>query len=395
MIFLSCLFERTKEKELQSLTNLGMSNAGNTFQWALIDGLNGNMDVPVSIYNALPVGTFPCQFKKLFLRTSSWSYQGSQNVEIGCINLPFIKQFMRFLKAKQLILKMKDKQILLYSTYLPFLQAVQKLDSSYHVTLVVADLPEYYDLVETSYLHKWFRKQNNRKILTALKRVDDFVLLTEQMKTPLAVGERPYVVVEGICGVGSEETPLLVNDKKVIFYAGTLHYQYGIKTLLKAFSLIDDPAYELWICGAGEAEKEIRSCAKQDLRIHFYGYVEKAESLRLQKLATVLVNPRTNEGEYTKYSFPSKTIEYMSSGIPVVMYKLDGIPPDYDPYLYYVGEDTSAQALCTRLKEVCELPDQVRLKFGEAARDFVRQEKGCLVQAKKILDMIGQGGKRS
>ena len=38
------------------------------------------------------------------------------------------------------------------------------------------------------------------------------------------------------------------------------------------------------------------------------------------------VNPRQNNEEFTKYSFPSKTMEYLASGVPVVAYKLDGIP---------------------------------------------------------------------
>src|SRR5450756_1381411 len=186
MIFLGCLFDRKQEKELLSMTNLGMSNATNTFQWALIDGLNQHLVSPISIYNALPIGTYPRQFQKLILPTKNWSYHGSHNTELGCINLPFVKQYMRFCKAEQLLKQTKDKEIVVYSVYLPFLKAVQNLDSSYHVTLVVTDLPEFYDFGKTSLLRKWFRTRNNHKIVACLKRIDAFVLLSEQMKEPLA-----------------------------------------------------------------------------------------------------------------------------------------------------------------------------------------------------------------
>lgn len=387
MIFLGCLFDRMQEKELQSLSKVGISNAVNTFQWALINGLNQHMDIPVSIYNVLPVGVFPNQYKKLILPTKHWSYKGSKNIEIGCVNLPFIKQYMRFSMIKRLLKQTTDKQILIYSTYLPFLKAIQKLDSNYHITLVVTDLPEFYDLGKTFILQKWFRNWNNLKIAESLKRVDAFVLLTEKMKEPLHVKNRPYVVVEGIYSADINLPPHPSSVKKIILYTGTLHYRFGISTLLKAFSQIDDPSYELWICGAGEAESEIRICTLKDARIRFYGYVSKEEALHLQQQATVLVNPRTNEGEYTKYSFPSKTIEYMTSGVPILMYKLDGIPSDYDPYLFYV-EDNSTETLCSRLQDICEMPEKERKQFGTAAHDFVMREKNCGMQAKKIISMM-------
>jgi len=50
--------------------------------------------------------------------------------------------------------------------------------------------------------------------------------------------------------------------------------------------------------------------------------------------ADVLVNPRENNEEYTKYSFPSKNIEYLASGNPVVAYMLDGMGDCYREYIY-------------------------------------------------------------
>lgn len=386
MIFLGCLFNRDDETRLLKLCKNGLPNAVNTYQWTLIDGLNQNIDAPISIYNVLPVGTFPQQFKKFYLPTKKWTYCGSHNVEIGCINLPFIKQFVRFVKIKQLLYRAGDKEILIYSTYLPFLKAVQKLDSSYRVTLIVTDLPEFYDLRQVSRLHRWFRIKNNCKISAYLKRIDSFVLLTEQMKAPLNVGERPYVVVEGICGTKTSLPLQPILKKKVILYTGTLHYQFGIRRLLEAFSLIDDSSYELWICGAGEAEKEICSCAERDNRIHFFGYVTKAETIRLQQQATLLVNPRSNEGEYTKYSFPSKTMEYMASGVPVVMYKLDGIPNEYDDYLFYV-DGCLAQGLKDKIVEVCSLNQKIRCEIGIKMKNFVFEQKNEFAQAKQIIEL--------
>ena len=109
--------------------------------------------------------------------------------------------------------------------------------------------------------------------------------------------------------------------------------------------------------------------------------------LILQKQATVLVNPRQNNEEFTKYSFPSKTMEYLASGVPVVAYKLDGIPDEYDEYIRYVP-DNSPETLAKVLMEVCELSGEERQGLGEKARKFVLVEKNKVAQTKRILDFI-------
>ena len=158
---------------------------------------------------------------------------------------------------------------------MPFLKAVYKLDRRVKITLIVTDLPEFYDLSKVGILRKILRKIYNYFIYKYLSRIDSFVLLTEQMKKPLKVGERQYIVVEGIADTenideSNDNLFYKKNDTKIILYTGTLHYQYGIKSLLEAFMLIKNNDYELWICGSGEAEDEIKKLLFEDKRIKFW-----------------------------------------------------------------------------------------------------------------------------
>ena len=381
MIFLGCLFDRKREKEYYKNSKIRLANAVNTFQWNLLDGFYANGQ-QVKIINALPVGTFPRLYKKLFLKSGEWG--DGQNYEIGCINLPFIRQYQRYRKAKKQIKKSEDKKILIYSAYEPFLKAAYKLDKSYQVTVVITDLPEYYDLGKSSNLKKWLRKRNNKKIYQYLKRVDKFVILTEQMTEPLHIGERPYAVVEGIAN--GEPSAAEQAEKKSILYTGTLHRQFGILTMLEAFALVEDPDAELWICGGGDAEVQVAEAAKADNRIKFFGFVTKDTVAELQKKAFMLINPRQNEGEYTKYSFPSKTMEYMLSGKPVLMYKLDGVPDEYDPYLNYI-QGNSAEDMKNAIVKLFGSEKEAVERAGAAA-EFVSQNKGSAVQAKKVIELM-------
>ena len=204
------------------------------------------------------------------------------------------------------------------------------------------------------------------------------------MKEPLRVGNRPYTVVEGI----ANSTPKIPAkaEKKSILYTGTLHRQFGILTLLEAFSLIEDPEAELWICGGGDAKEEVEKAAQTDSRIKFFGYVTKDTVTELQQKAFMLINPRQNEGEYTKYSFPSKTMEYMLSGKPVLMYRLDGIPAEYDPYLNYV-DGNSAEDMKNAILKVLSSETKIQERAQAAAR-FVFENKNSAVQAKKIIELM-------
>ena len=64
--------------------------------------------------------------------------------------------------------------------------------------------------------------------------------------------------------------------------------------------------------------EKIIACSKKDNRIVFKGMVPNKIVVEDQLKATLLVNPRPSIGEFTRYSFPSKNMEYMVSGTPMV-----------------------------------------------------------------------------
>ena len=157
--------------------------------------------------------------------------------------------------------------------------------------------------------------------------------------------------------------------------------------LVDAFEGITDPNYRLILCGKGDAEEQILQIAQRDPRIIYKGQLQHDEILRLQAESTVLVNPRQNNEEYTKYSFPSKIMEYLSSGTPVIAYKLDGMPDEYDDYIHYVL-DSSEETLTNTLIRVCNMRQDELDDTGRKAQNFVWIEKSAKMQVYKVLDMI-------
>ena len=103
--------------------------------------------------------------------------------------------------------------------------------------------------------------------------------------------------------------------------------------------------------------------------------------------ATLLINPRFSNEEYTEYSFPSKIMEYMSTGTPVLTTKLKGIPEEYSKYLYYF-EDETCQGMKNKLEEILSLNIDELNKKGKSAREFVLKNKNNIKQTKKIIELI-------
>ena len=156
---------------------------------------------------------------------------------------------------------------------------------------------------------------------------------------------------------------------------------------MDAFSKLNDERVKLILCGTGDAEDYIAQKQKDDKRIFTLGRVDRVKALQLQKGAAILVNPRQNNEDFTKFSFPSKNLEYLSSGTPTVAYKLDGIPDEYDDYIIYPADD-SVEALRDELVRLLDMSEDERRVLGETAKSFVCANKCKKSQAKRIIDFL-------
>ncbi|MGM9604483.1 MAG: glycosyltransferase, partial [Faecousia sp.] len=95
-----------------------------------------------------------------------------------------------------------------------------------------------------------------------------------------------------------------------------------------------------------------------------------------------------SDEEYVQYSFPSKTMEYMSTGTPVLTTALPCIPEEYHPHLYFIGEETP-QGIAEALSRVLSHSDAELFAKGCQARRFVLEQRNNVVQAAKVLEMLG------
>ena len=394
--FLSYLIPKNIKGTVFANMKGSMQDAADALQWHIYNGLCKNINQEIKILNILPVSSFPQYYKDPFIKEVTFdTAYNTENINIGYCNIKFIREYAKAFSAYRTLKKWLSqsktpKTLFLYTASHAFLKAIQRLKNDYDfdVCVIIADLPNMKDLSSNKgSLIKLLEKLQSNDTYTLLSCVDYYVLLTKHMATYMKL-DKPFSVMEGISTAQHEfSAPVYDSAVKTVFYAGMLHRKFGVLNLLEAFRRIPSPDYRLILCGVGDGEDKIREAASQDSRIDFRGRLPREEVLKLQSQATVLVNPRQNNEEFTKYSFPSKNLEYLSSGIPFIAYKLDGIPDEYNDYILYV-QDNEIDTLTRRIMEICEMPAADREQIGVKARAFVSDYKNEVVQTKKILSLI-------
>lgn len=245
---------------------------------------------------------------------------------------------------------------------------------------IVTDLPQYVGDIEKRALKK---KIADRIVVWLMRRYGTYIFLTRYMDGYLNKRNRPYCIVEGICEE-TESTKPEKHEAKVCLYAGSLHKEYGIDLLIEAFIRADVKGSELHIYGDGNYRQEIGKICERHENVVYCGIKQNSFILQEERKAALLVNPRPTSGEYTKYTFPSKTLEYMASGTPLVMTKLPGLLPEYFPYVFLFEEETVAGYAAT-LKKLLNMSRADLEEKGRMAREFVLENKSGRVQAEKAL----------
>ena len=223
-----------------------------------------------------------------------------------------------------------------------------------------------------------------------IRHCTHYVLLTEAMNGYLNKQGKPYVILEGHADITmADRVPSLEKKTapRICFYAGGVSKQYGLSNLVEGFRKADLPDTQLHIYGPGDYVKELQQIAAEDQRVFYGGMLLNTEIVDKEQEATLLVNPRPTNEEYVKYSFPSKTMEYMASGTPVLTTVLPGMPKEYHPHVFLL-EDETADGITRKLEAVLAASDEELFRKGSEARRFVLEQKNNVIQARKILEML-------
>ena len=349
----------------------------------LIKGLSSN-GARVRCFSGLPVNR--AVTKRKWVSEPDEQEENAYFHYISTFNFPVIRQLMIFFGTFFGLLKEKKDSdtyavcdFLNTATAAAFVLACKLRRIG--IISVVTDLPDMFDT----------GKLRNAVSNFLLRHFDGYLFLTKYMRR-FVKKDKPFLVLEGhvdsaLASFAAERSYESAEGKKLVLYAGSIQRRYGIEYLTKGFIKADITDAELRVYGKGDFKEELESLAGQHPNVRYMGVCPNSEIVEEEMKASLLINPRPTFEEYTKYSFPSKNMEYMVSGTPLLTTKLPGMPEEYYPYVYLI-EDETEEGMAQVLRKVLSIPYREREEKGAAAREYVLKNKSNTVQAKKIIDFL-------
>lgn len=254
---------------------------------------------------------------------------------------------------------------------------------------IVTDIPYWATEMKqhrySSFRH-WMQKLYEAFCMKEILAYDGYINLTKYMNSIVNPQNKPSIVVEGSVDVDVLNSLPSSNKKKnIIMYAGGVYEKYGLGMLVNGFVKAHLDNVELHIYGEGSFVEKIQKISIEHPTVKYKGVALNTDLPLLESQATLLVNPRFSEEEYTKFSFPSKTLEYMTSGTPVLSTRLSGIPEEYSPYIYWLDEESEDGMAC-KLRDLFKQSESDFIEFGKTAKKFVAEKKSNVYQGKRIVE---------
>lgn len=364
------------------------------FQHSLISGLKDN-GLDVTVYSLPPIKSFPNGSRFCWGKRKERLDDGTEVTWLPTINVVGLKQVSAYLSAKHALKKWlkenrneKEKVVLCYYLYPPMAKAAVRLCKKFNVKscVVVTELIYFKNTSTQKKIKDFFVDKMLKDMSHLVDLFDGYVFLTKYMVEKYHAEKKPFTIVEGLSNPNLFDGIVIEKKENAVTYTGGLSKSFGIDKLVKAFHKTKGD-YKLYIYGMGECAELIKEYAKKDDRIVFKGSVERQQLLVPQVSSKILVNVKPSNEEYTKYTFPSKMMEYMLSGTPVLTTKLQGIPDDYFNYCYSI-EDESVEGIKTAIENVLAKPSEELEMMGEKARRFVIEKKNKTVQCAKIKELL-------
>ena len=317
------------------------------------------------------------------------------------VNLPGIKLLSRLLSTIALLgvivfrNKCRPAGVVIYSLHQPNVVAglIAKVIFRSKIYVIVPDMPLLMRTgAKMNMFIACFKKIDNKLLIWGSGFIDGASFICAAMRPQFPRLARNSVVIDGI--VASPVTPTNscqvrasgFSKKKIILYTGQLVESYGVRLLLGAASCLPKD-YEIWIAGTGEMSVEVERVASENAQLSYLGMLSAEGLATAYNQATLLINPRLLDAEFVKFSFPSKLLEYLMSGVPVLTSRLPSIQEDLIPYFSFI-DDLSVSGVANAIQAACSTNYAHSLHVALLARSYVSESRSPLSQVKRLLSIM-------
>ncbi|MCM1540472.1 MAG: glycosyltransferase [Blautia sp.] len=339
-----------------------ISNASNRFLHNLCTRLMNLQEINIMSYLGIPVmpevrkklydfskqtGNFFLFYKSRMMLGGVWKYGKALQKQLRfCDGVIAYNVLYVWLRVPDYAKKLGKKSILILADYSP---------------------PDSYkSKVRKAYAHMQ---------LKSIRKYECVIGLSENVKQYLRPTQR-FMCMEG--GINREVYDYFVKyktpDKKHIkvMYAGILEKVTGIDLLIRAFETLCMENVQLIISGKGSLAEWLRAKTEQNQAIIYLGCVPYEEYIYNLSEADILVNPRNMALLENAYNFPSKIMEYLATGKPIVSTRFPGWQK-YDRYISFCGSTVKdiQEAVFQAVENIEKWDAEKYRKNREFAKNFI------------------------
>ena len=163
----------------------------------------------------------------------------------------------------------------------------------------------------------------------------------------------------------------------VFLYPGSLNHHQGVDLAVEAFARARHlmPNAELHIYGRGPALPALHQLVREhDLAgvVHLRDFLPSVQIAEVMRQANVGVVPKRADG-FGNEAFSTKILEFMASGVPVIVAKTRIDAHYFDDQLVNFFEPGNADSLASVMQSAYERPADQQPRI-EAAGEFARQQ---------------------
>ncbi|MDO9085178.1 MAG: glycosyltransferase family 4 protein [Anaerolineaceae bacterium] len=362
---------------------------------ALLGALRKAFDDRVDVFSVAPLLDFP-HSRILVAPNAKWKIDHSINATMASfINLPGIKHITRFIATFVFVTlwshknRKKERVIILHGLQSCKIWGVL-VGQIFAPSLIIPFLTD--DIgIPTKWekpLLKKFRIIDIYLMKLGIKRVSGVIAMTSNLSHKLAPGHQ-HLIIPAIMNTES----ITINSKSRndnyfnIVYAGGLFQNYGLTLLINAFNLANRDNWRLIIAGKGDMERKIFEFVRQNKNINYMGFLNTEEICNLYEKADVFVNPRLLFENISEFSFPSKIVEYLSTGKPVISTNLPVFDDGFRDHLI-ISKSDSPRELIQCLEEVSSWDDHQRELWRKKSLEFVNTNLSPVTQGLQIRNFV-------
>lgn len=378
--------------ETINLYNKTTSLAATIYEGKLRDSLIKNYDECLDLL-VTQVSWFP-KHSRLF-RTKTKKIETGYSV--GFNNLVGLRDFSIYFSLKKNLkklikehqLKNREIDVLFATPFLYYTKLAKYIKKKLPLAKIVYDVqdgpgldsPEYKGLAKT--LKKYQQKMTIKNMENT---ADGYVLMSQHMTELFDTKKAEILVIEGIAEENDTNLPVV---PETITYTGGIYPEYiPYEMLSKSAKILKKqyPSFRYNIAGWGD--QSLGQKLREDKNFIYLGPVSKDTSRSLQKRSNILMNLRINIDRY-KYSFPSKTFEYLATGNPIISTNLGCYSQKFKNVLFIINDLTTDSFVALVDKILSMTPEQLNtIRANSLALVEEYSSKNVGLKIKNLFNLI-------